>query len=62
VSGPIIKLENVSFAYSRAQDWALKNISLTLNDGEIIAVMGENGAGKTTLCRLLNGLIPHSLS
>jgi energy-coupling factor transport system ATP-binding protein len=52
----------VSFAYSRAEDWALKNISLTLNEGEIIAVMGDNGAGKTTLCRLLNGLIPHSLS
>jgi energy-coupling factor transport system ATP-binding protein len=61
VSGAIIQLENVSFAYSRAQDWALKNISLTLNEGEFIAVMGENGAGKTTLCRLLNGLIPHSL-
>jgi energy-coupling factor transport system ATP-binding protein len=62
VSGAIIQLENVSWAYFRARDWALKNISLTLGEGEFIAVMGENGAGKTTLCRLLNGLIPHSLS
>jgi energy-coupling factor transporter ATP-binding protein EcfA2 len=62
VSGAIIQLENVSWAYSHAQDWALKNISLTLGEGEFIAVMGENGAGKTSFCRLLNGLIPHSLS
>jgi energy-coupling factor transporter ATP-binding protein EcfA2 len=61
VSGSIITLENVSWAYSRARDWALKNISMSIEEGECIAVMGENGAGKTTLCRLLNGLIPHSL-
>ena len=57
----MIILENVSWAYSRARDWALKNISMTIGEGECVAVMGENGAGKTTLCRLLNGLIPHSL-
>jgi energy-coupling factor transport system ATP-binding protein len=61
VSDAIIKLENVSWAYSRARDWALKNISLSIREGEFIAVMGENGAGKTSFCRLLNGLIPHSL-
>jgi energy-coupling factor transport system ATP-binding protein len=61
VSGAIIRLENVSWAYSRAQSWSLKNISLTIGEGECIAVMGENGAGKTSFCRLLNGLIPHSL-
>jgi len=61
VSGSIITLENVSWAYSRSRDWALKNISMTIGEGECIAVMGENGAGKTTFCRLLNGLIPHSI-
>jgi energy-coupling factor transport system ATP-binding protein len=61
VSGALITLENVSWAYSRAQEWALKNIDLAIGEGEFIAVMGENGAGKTSLCRLLNGLIPHSL-
>jgi len=61
VSGSIITLGNVSWAYSRARDWALKNISMTIGEGECIAVMGENGAGKTTFCRLLNGLIPHSI-
>jgi energy-coupling factor transporter ATP-binding protein EcfA2 len=57
----VITLENVSWIYARAQDWALKNISIAIGEGEFIAVMGENGAGKTTFCRLLNGLIPHSL-
>jgi len=57
----IITLDNVSWAYSRAQEWALKNISLTVEEGEFIALLGENGAGKTSICRLLNGLIPHSL-
>jgi energy-coupling factor transport system ATP-binding protein len=57
----VITLENVSWAYARAREWALKNISLTIGEGEFIAVMGENGSGKTSFCRLLNGLIPHSL-
>jgi energy-coupling factor transport system ATP-binding protein len=61
VSNAIIQLKNVFWAYSRAQDWTLKNISLELREGEFVVVMGENGAGKTTLCRLLNGLIPHSI-
>jgi energy-coupling factor transporter ATP-binding protein EcfA2 len=61
VSGSIITLENVSWAYSRARDWVLKNISMSIGEGECLAVMGENGAGKTSFCRLLNGLIPHSL-
>jgi len=57
----VITLDNVSWTYSRSKEWALKNISLTIEEGEFIAVIGENGAGKTSLCRLLNGLIPHSL-
>ena len=57
----VITLENVSWAYARAGEWALAHISLTVEEGEFIAVMGANGAGKTSFCRLLNGLIPHSL-
>jgi len=58
---PIITLENVSWAYARAGEWALKNINLTIEEGEFVALMGDNGAGKTSLCRLISGLIPHSL-
>ena len=59
---PIIKLENVSFAYARSTKWALNHISLEIAQGDFVAVMGENGAGKTSFCRLINGLIPHSLT
>ena len=57
----VIKLENVSWTYERAQKAALDNISLTIMEGECVAVLGANGSGKTTFCRLLNGIIPHSL-
>jgi energy-coupling factor transporter ATP-binding protein EcfA2 len=57
----IIKLDNVSWAYSRAKEQALRDISLEIEEGCFIAVMGSGGAGKSSFCRLLNGLIPHSL-
>ena len=57
----IIKLDNVSWAYSRGTEWALRDISLEIEEGSFIAVMGRNGAGKSSFCRLLNALIPHSL-
>lgn len=37
----------------------LRNVSLTVPAGEVVAVMGRNGAGKTTLLRSLIGLLPH---
>lgn len=61
MSGAVIAVEHVSWAYSGSRCWALTDINLAINAGEFIAVMGENGAGKTSFCRLLNGLIPHSL-
>lgn len=36
---------------------ALENISLTINQGEIIGLLGENGAGKTTLIKLMSGIL-----
>jgi len=62
MSDSLITLEQVSWMYFRAHERALHNISMNIGEGEWVAIMGENGAGKTTFCRLLNGLIPHSLS
>jgi energy-coupling factor transporter ATP-binding protein EcfA2 len=57
----IIKLENVSWAYSREKEWVLRELSLEIEEGSFTAVMGGNGAGKSSFCQLLNALIPHSL-
>ena len=46
-------LENVSFRYPGAATDAVKDVSLTVRRGEVVALVGENGSGKTTLAKLL---------
>lgn len=55
----MIEVENVSFAYPNNVK-ALKDVSLLINDGEFVAIMGQNGAGKTTLVKHFNGLLKPS--
>ncbi len=52
---PILELRRVSYAYGDRV--ALRNISLRVNAGEFVAVMGRNGSGKTTLLKCAVGLI-----
>lgn len=52
-----LRLENVTFRYSGAEQDTLKNINLTLKPGEKLAVVGANGAGKTTLIKLMCGFL-----
>lgn len=54
-----IQINQVTFTYPGAEKPILKNVSLEINKGEFIAIVGGNGSGKTTLCKLINGLIPH---
>jgi len=58
---PIIEISNLTFTYATAEEPALKNINLTLYEGEYVALLGLNGAGKTTLLLTLNGVIPHMI-
>ena len=51
-----IEFRDVSFRYKDRNDWALRNINLTLMPGEKIALVGLNGAGKTTFVKLITGL------
>ena len=53
----MIEFENVSVTY-RGGLTALRNVDLTIEDGEFVVVVGLSGAGKSTLLRALNGLIP----
>ena len=45
--------EDVGFRYPGAERWAVRNLSVHLRAGEVLALVGENGAGKTTLVKLL---------
>jgi ATP-binding cassette subfamily B protein/ATP-binding cassette subfamily C protein len=51
-----IEFHDVSFKYPRADDFTLKNISVTIRPGEKISIIGLNGAGKTTFVKLLTRL------
>jgi len=55
----MIKIENVSLIYDVEPEPinALKNVNLTIREGEFIAIMGPNGSGKTSLVRSLNALL-----
>jgi len=52
----MISIQNISKSFGRFA--ALKDISLTINKGEIVGFLGQNGAGKTTLMRILTGYLP----
>ena len=53
----ILELVNVGFQYVGSEKAALKNISLSIKKGEVIAIVGHNGSGKSTLCKLFNALL-----
>jgi phosphonate transport system ATP-binding protein len=53
----MIEFDSVSVTY-RGGVHALRNVSLTIDDGEFVVVVGLSGAGKSTLLRAMNGLVP----
>jgi ABC-type branched-subunit amino acid transport system ATPase component len=56
---PLLEVRNVSYAFGGVK--ALDEVSLSVNEGEIVSIIGPNGAGKTTLFNVISGLLrpPH---
>ena len=53
----IIKIDNLSFRYESGTPLVIKSLSLEIEDGETVAIVGHNGSGKSTLAKLINGLL-----
>ena len=51
-----VNIDNVSFKYPGSKNYALKNVSLFIENGQKVAIVGANGSGKTTLVKLICGL------
>ena len=55
----MIQFDDCSFRYKGGEQYALRNISLEIADGEFAGVTGASGAGKTTFTYMVSGLVPH---
>jgi energy-coupling factor transporter ATP-binding protein EcfA2 len=55
----IIELNDFSFQYTTGKQPALQHVSLSVEEGEFIAIIGPNGSGKSTLCDTIAGFVPH---
>lgn len=54
-----IKLQNVCYQYSTAEETTIKEVSFSVKKGELCALIGANGSGKTTVCNIIRGFVPH---
>jgi len=53
-------IEHLNFRYNSRTELALKDVSLSIDAGQVLLIAGASGCGKTTLARCVNGLIPRS--
>lgn len=55
----MISFNNVSLIYPNSVKTIFENLSFTIDEGEMVLVIGATGSGKSSLLRLINGLVPH---
>ena len=53
----MVEVRELTFSYPRSQKPVLDKVSFTLEDGQVLAVLGTNGAGKSTLLHCIDGLL-----
>ena len=53
----MLELRNVSYIYPTGVQQAVKDVSLSINKGEVVSILGYNGSGKTTLSKLITGVL-----
>ncbi len=58
----VIEIEHLTYSYPGAEEPTLRDISLQIEEGDFLAVVGNNGCGKSTFCKTLNGLIPQFIT
>ena len=55
----MIRFESVTITYADADQPAIRDVDLSIPEGELVVVIGRTGAGKSTLLKAINGLVPH---
>lgn len=54
----LIELQHINYRYPLTSDLTIKDLSLKVDPGEVLGVIGSNGSGKTTVCNIMRGFIP----